>query len=300
MRRERRTKGEIAIPLMGGLGNQLFQFAAGLFIESTTQKKPMFMTSWGSNTLDVRSGSRDTQRKLMISDLIDDSEISTKSRIGVASLKLRSLINPAVWISETDTSDFPLERISNSTRILVGYFQRIKYVEHISNEFQNRLKQSETFSQILPLTAEPIISIHIRYGDYLHDPNTRSVHGLTAMSYYVEGARLLLAENPYNQIIIFSDEPERAFTHFVAAFGPTSIKISASNGTTELDDLRTMARSSGLVISNSSFSWWAAWIASTYVGSQIIAPKPWFSSFSGADEFLLHPSWRAIHRELHH
>ena len=66
----------------------------------------------------------------------------------------------------------------------------------------------------------------------------------------------------------------------------------------ELEDLAGMSASRGIVISNSTFSWWAAWIGTQLHECNVVAPRPWFATPSAADDNLLPDGWTVLDREL--
>jgi hypothetical protein len=160
------------------------------------------------------------------------------------------------------------------------------------------MSQSNFFASIVTAPANNELAVHIRFGDYLRNRKTRKFHGLTAMSYYVNAVKQLQLVHHYDKIVIYSDDHHKAFVEFVEAFGPSKIPVVASEGLSELEDLAGMSASMGIVISNSSFSWWAAWIGSQLHTCNVVAPRPWFSSPSAADDNLLPKDWMVLNREL--
>lgn len=287
LRRNRR----ICIPLMGGLGNQLFQFSVGIYIQKFMAMTPKF----SSNALNVGI---DTPRDFMLGDLICKDSTCTHSRLFLAISKILSFLVPAVWVSERDFADLPLSRVGKRTRVLLGYFQRSIYIDSVASEILEEMSNSDAFGKVVAAPTVNDIAVHIRFGDYLSNPQTKRVHGLTAMSYYVEAVVNLLSTTSYNKIVIYSDEPKMAHSEFSRAFGPSQIPIVMSCNSTEYEDLAGMSSSKGLVISNSSFSWWAAWIGTQLHDCNVVAPRPWFATPSAADDNLLLDRWTVINREL--
>jgi len=288
MRSKDRT---ILIPIMGGLGNQLFQFSAGIHVQKFMRRTPKFSIS----TLTL---SGNTPREFMLGDLINHDSKSGFNRLFFAAAKLLSFFIPSLWVSETDFGDFPISRVKNRTKVLLGYFQRFVYVDSVADEILHAMSRSVLFRDILLIPSVNNIAVHIRYGDYLLNTHTRRVHGLSAMSYYVASVKLLQSEHRYDQIVIYSDNPQKAFADFSEAFGFSEIPIVMNESSSEYEDLGGMASSKGLVISNSSFSWWAAWIGSQLHECNVIAPRPWFANPTAADENLLPSRWTVLEREL--
>ena len=278
-------------PLMGGLGNQLFQFAAGLYMKKFSSKDVRF-------SLDGLLIPKNTSRYYMLGDLLKNSDMTVRGRFVLASFKLGSFIFPSIWISERELSDFPLVRVTNSTKVISGYFQRHDYVDSVAAEIFQSMSQSNTFSSIVHASANNDIAVHIRFGDYLNDLETKKFHGLSAMSYYVNAVNHLQSVHNYDQIVIYSDDVSKAYSDFTEAFGPSKIPVIAKESSSELEDLADMSSSKGLVISNSTFSWWAAWIGTQLHGCNVVAPRPWFANPTAADDNLLPDEWTILIREL--
>ncbi len=284
-------KHAIIVPLMGGLGNQLFQYAAGIHVRKFTNKQACFSPSGLLNA-------KNTPRLYMLGDLLEKSDINNRGRFTLAVFKLASLVVPSIWVSEQDLNDFPLERVSKTTRILLGYFQRMKYVDSVGTELIEAMKRSSQFGRLVTTFTTNDLAVHIRYGDYLTSPATRKFHGLTAISYYVEGVNYLLSIDSFDRIVIYSDDPSKAYSDFTQAFGSREIPVVLSARSGEIEELESMSSSMGLVISNSTFSWWAAWIGTQLHDCKVIAPRPWFATPSAADDNLLSKRWTVLDREL--
>ena len=285
------VKHKVIIPLMGGLGNQLFQFAAGLHVMKFSSKYVRF-------SLEGLMSGGNTPRSYMLGDLLKKSDMSVHGRFVLARFKLASFVFPSIWVSERGLDDFPLVRVANSTKVLIGYFQRHQYVESVAAEIIHSMSQSVTFSSLVLTPANNDIAVHIRFGDYLNNSETKKFHGLTAMSYYVNAVNHLRSSHSYDQIVIYSDDIDQAYSDFVEAFGLNEIPVVAKASSTEFEDLAGMSASRGIVISNSTFSWWAAWIGSHLHKCNVVGPRPWFPSPTAADDNLLPDGWTVLDREL--
>ena len=279
------------IPIMGGLGNQLFQYAAGIHVRKFSSK----VTRFSLNGLLI---ARNTPRSYMLGDLLNDDEISRRGRLYFALIRILSLLYPSIWISEKDSSDLVLARITKSSRVLLGYFQRLIYLDAVFQEVLSALSNSTLFSPIFTHSQRNNIAVHIRFGDYLTDATTRKVHGLSAISYYVDAVKRLESTHHYDNIVIFSDDRGRAIAEFTAEYGVGGLPICQSTGTTEYEDLGEISSCKGIVVSNSTFSWWAAWIGSQLHECNVVAPRPWFAIPTAADENLIPDEWTVLDREL--
>lgn len=277
----------IHIPLFGGLGNQLFQFSMGLYLTKYFDR----VACW----TDLIFKSHWTNK---ISSLVDCNSKTNFTRFDFIMVKFLSLLYPTLIIHENGSSDIPVFRIKKSSRLVVGYFQRYEYVDAVKSELLTALKKSEQFSALVPTASNDEIAVHIRRGDYAQE-SVKQVLGLTEMSYYAQGVRLLLkSTESYKKIVIYSDESQQALLEFVKEYGKSDIPIVASSFSNEYDDLGAMARSKGIVMSNSTFSWWAAWIGFNTVGSLVVAPRPWLATPSAADKNLVIDKWLVLDRVI--
>jgi hypothetical protein len=134
----------------------------------------------------------------------------------------------------------------------VGHMQSEKYFIHCADYIRHLFTLKDE-SEPLPYTA-----IHIRCGDYGGE-----YHPICSKWYYVEAMKHL--KGPY---MIFSDDIVKAKEILGQFMGGHDVYQS---GTT-YEDFRLMKKCANHIIANSTFSWWAAWLA----GGQVVAPRQWF------------------------
>lgn len=154
---------------------------------------------------------------------------------------------------------------------LNGYFQSEKYFKNIEIEirkdflFKNEIYEvSKQFFDTL--LATDVISLHIRRGDYVYNPN----HPVQNLAYYVKSLEYFESDIP---VIIFSDDPiwvkqQKIFD---------GDRFLVSDGGDTYVDLCMMTLCKYHIIANSSYSWWGAWLAKS---KKVIAPKNWFSGIN--------------------
>jgi hypothetical protein len=282
---------------MGGLGNQLFQLAAGAAISAKTGNQAQFSTT----LLEIGYFGGATERKISISDLLNPHELLSRSLpMGfVKDIQMRTY-RSANYVLERGPSDDVLTRVNSRTHYVKGYFQDIEIVESAWGELQRRFICSQQFSRLV--TQEPVnqIAVHMRYGDYLSNRKARMFHGLTHPEYFVDGINFALETGSPNKVILVSDDPKKALCD-LEKFGLSSkVQIQLGDCTNELHDLSELARSSALVISNSSFSWWGALIASKRFNSKVIIPTPWFANLEIGQPNLYLEGWHIIKRRIGH
>ncbi len=122
------------------------------------------------------------------------------------------------------------------------------------------------------------VGIHVRRGDYVDNP---FYIDLSKTDYYEKAIALF----PHKNFLVFSDDPEWCKTKF------TENNFQVMEDGTELEDFNMLASCSDIIMANSSYSWWAAYLCPN-PGKTIIAPKDWFSD--GITRVNLPPEWKQI------
>lgn len=291
-----RAEREIFILLQGGLGNQLFQLSAGLALHNSTTQSVKFddtFLSVGKRNL-IRAKS--TPRDLAIGSILSENEQVRTGLAGLALHRFASVLDSSIWINESRPDENLLQRVSHKTKVVNGYFQRFDIPESVKAELILRFSNSEEWSPIINSTENNDLAIHIRFGDYRSNPTTRKYHGLTDISYFSKSAKLLISRNDFEKLVIYSDDPEAAYREFCSELGEIKIPIIRHHPISAIHDLTAMTSSKGLIMSNSTFSWWAAWFKSLRSTKNIVFPTPWYSEPSRAEFVLIGTDWEKVER----
>jgi hypothetical protein len=310
---------EYIIHLMGGLGNQLFQIAAGLNF-SLSENVPLKIDDTYGNFRKNQSGQADiltyqaefistsgltAYKQKFLGRLLGllirmslRSRKETKPRILrfvlsnltsiLLTLKLRRRI--VVW----SATDVGYERIplSPKTQYLIGYFQTYRFAElnKVKSLMSSLTLQDKKIFEYTELAKQesPLI-VHIRLGDYLQE----SDFGVLSKEYYDRAISLMVSKYKFERIWVFSDEIENAKSYIPNRFMALCRWIDDHNDSACLT-LEKMRLGHGYVIGNSSFSWWGAYLTRT-ISAPTIAPYPWFIRMKQPNE-LLPPNWITIER----
>lgn len=234
---------------LGRLGNQMFQYASlkGIAInrgyEFCIPPKEVFGTRDGMVSKDLN-----------IYDLFD---LESKNKT--------SLIRNQPFPERTFTFDEDLFNNCPDNVDLFGYYQTEKYFKHIEQEIKQDFSFDKELLEDCKLFISPYgssISLHIRRGDYLTNPN----HPVQSLEYYQQALKILPDNLP---VFVFSDDCSWCFQQQV--FQDERFMI-AQNSALDVD-LCLMTLCDYHVIANSSLSWWGAWLANS---KKVIAPKNWF------------------------
>lgn len=259
------------VRLMGGLGNQMFQYAFGQVLG----KDVLYDISWFD---EVKTKKNATQRIYELDNFNADVKlVRIKKETNFYPKFIRNIFSIPKYknfIYEQLINVFQPELL-NKEGIFEGYFQTEKYFadkrEQIIKDFsvKNPLNY-ENFNMLKEIKEQPnSISIHIRRGDYVKHSN---VHFLCGVNYYEKAINLISTKvkNPY--FFIFSDDTDWVKNNLNIKSSYKIVNInSANNGYLDLELMKNCKHN---IIANSTFSWWGAWL-NTNPDKIVIAPKKW-------------------------
>lgn len=277
----------ITIRLMGGLGNQMFQYAAARSLAERQHSKLALDLSWFDQDFDVESTAR--KYELDCFRLDQSTQKFAKGLIGRLTNKFSQSYNEPHF--HYDENFFSLA--SNAT--LSGYFQSEKYFSEIRPRLLadfHWVRQAEGINKDLVKNLEEdtkSVSVHVRRGDYVTNAAAAKTHGLAGVAYYRKAVELISKDIPQPNLYVFSDDPDWCKKHLT--FKQPTIYIA--HNTDGAEDLRLMRLCRHNVIANSSFSWWGAWLNEN-PDKQVIAPQAWFANAEHSTKDLIPSSWRQI------
>jgi hypothetical protein len=157
-----------------------------------------------------------------------------------------------------------------------GYFQTYKYADEVSEEIKKLLVLRNTTnwfkSMITDIEEKNPIAVHIRRGDYL---NLENEFGILDVSFYAGIVkRNFCGETLSRPIWIFTDSPDLIQTEIISTTLEKSTLIRPPHDSPPNESLLLMSRCSTIIMSNSTFSWWAAYLSD--FNTQVFAPSKWF------------------------
>ena len=157
--------------------------------------------------------------------------------------------------------------------MLSGFFQTPRYFEAIAGELRMEFREllASQAAALPGMGAPGSVAVHVRRGDYLHHP----AMCVCDEEYYGKSIDEMRARVAEARFYIFSDDPAWCRANFSAK--DMEVIDSGAAAANPLHDLRLMSLASHHIIANSSYSWWAAWIANN-PGQQVIMPERWFTS----------------------
>ena len=264
--------------IIGGLGNQMFQYAFYKYLEYSKHGELKLDLSLFKN-YSLHNGYElervfNIDEKIAVRDEIErfksnyplffkiENKLLNKNIIfGTKHFKENKFyINEKIF--DQIIKDFYVE----------GYFQTYKYIQKLDNslfEFKTKLSQKEE-----QLFKGNTVSIHIRGGDYLSSKKDNVLFGnICTKDYYMKAINYIKnnIENP--NFLIFTNDKEYA----ESLFKYDNFQIIDWNRNREsFRDMYLMSLCKHNIIANSSFSWWGAWLNKNS-SKVVIAPHKWFN-----------------------
>ena len=291
----------IRIEPQGGLGNQLFIYAAGkalalqLGVSLVADCRAYRNRVWPAYELDS-----------FASELVVEEPDLARERKALAIFRARrklGLSNSRFardWgINYQERSfryDSQVFGLGDNSR-LRGYFQSWKYSEGIRDilidELASVREPTPWFeAEAKKLSdAEPWIGLQVRRGDYVGN----KFMGIAGVDYFNRGLELLRSLTGVRKVVVFSDEPFAVQDELNNGFDFSYELITPPPSSRPIESLNLLSRASHLCISNSTFGWWAAWLGSKQ-NRKVVVPRPWVDMV-GFDDFSLHPpEWISVGR----
>ena len=291
----------IIVKLAGGLGNQMFQYAAGKQLATLHGAELKFDKGALGSAVPEGVTPRNVELDLLNVNLswASENEISDySSRNNNAYLRWLqrkfSFLFRKIYFAESgmafQTNFFKLP----ANVYLVGYWQSERYFKKIRFQLLNEFKPKKEFSTansewISKIASVNSVSLHIRRGDYVSNPQAAKFHGVLSMSYYEKAVSVIKESIVNPEFFIFSDDVEWAKSNLKFSY-PLHF-VEQNSGKDAVFDLALMSACKHNIIANSSFSWWGAWLNSNE-NKIVIAPKQWFADAAVYSPDLVPVGWK--------
>ncbi len=274
----------IVVELMGGLGNQLFQYATGLSLAKKNQCELRLDLSFFRKAVPGATPRRFCLNEYAIPEV-------------PASWLVSQFMKLTSRRYEESSFGFHSEVLNLGQQTwLHGYFQSEQYFFEQKSDLRHRLRlrnppSSDTQKMIEQMRRQPSVAIHVRRGDYLSNPLASQVHPVLSQEYYYKAVEHIEKQVGPCMKVVFSDD---------FAWARENLKFSGEvrfcdfNGEArDVEDLFLMSHADHFVIANSSFSWWGAWLGEKQ-NSKICAPLEWFKKTELSTKDLIPSRWMQI------
>lgn len=266
--------------LSGGLGNQMFQYAAGRALSlglNTEMSVDLYKLTKKSQAIH-----RDYQLDIfnMQAQITQNSKVKfvVKSFLYLKNSffgkKLFAVMNV---FTEEGAYDPRFENLGKNA-VLFGYFQNERYFE----EFEKQIREDFTFRVALDdnnkelsvrIKQSESVSVHIRRGDYVSG-NTNQA--LLDMDYYSRAIKYICETKEKPSFFVFSDDVDWVKQNLNLGDYPC-VYVDRNKDEKSYIDMQLMSYCKYNIIANSSFSWWAAWLNSN-PDKIVVAPAVWYKN----------------------
>lgn len=259
----------------GDMGNQLFQVAATLAAGRRSEAEVVLPTR---------------TKELPLSQLFD-----------LSSLKFEDL-SPQNSFREYDNFEHIVLPDDGKVYDINGYRQSYKYFEDYSDEVRKLFTpRRELLEKVKAQLPEKYIAVHIRRGDYIkkiHSVPLLKEFSRCELEFFKAGVKRLRKSFPECPVLVCTDSPDWA-KRVLHELDQKAVLAPVVKGVKpKFSDFCVLYLSDGLVLSNSTYSWWAAYLRP---GRPVVVPSPWWdpAGFIGTSlglngPYLYLPEWTVL------
>lgn len=278
----------IIVRLLGGLGNQLFQYALGRRL-SYARGVPL--------RFDISFYGEGEKRSYQLDQFQIDAETISREELQSLSFAFGQNVASRAY-RLTQRVLFPYYRRRrvyeqirgydpnilrvSKTAFLHGYWQTGKYGQPVEHILRKELVLRNGLHPVNAKWAEKIrshcaVSVHIRRTDYL-DPRWASALHTCGLDYYEQAIQLIRERHPDATFYFFSDDPSWVRQNIHTAANHYYVENNDTNR--DWETIHLMGLCQHHVIANSTFSWWGAWMGQN-PNKTVVAPQKWFVEGGG-------------------
>ena len=272
------------LQLVGGLGNQLFQYCFGRSLSLNSKKKFYINPAWYYLPKRTQYGMPFSLKEFRINcaflPFLMNIPLEIIRRKGYQQhhldiykkMFMRNTPNLTVY---TDYDYLSGLMPKGDSIILDGYFQDYRWFEQyrelLIREIHPRKdlnKQNESY--LRQITDVNSVAIHIRRGVYITDARIRNQYPNVTLEYYQKAIEIISSKVNQPHFFIFSNDIDWV----KQSFKTNSQFVIIENSGPDYEHLYLMSKCKHQIIANSTFSWWGAWL-NQYQAKIVIAPKNW-------------------------
>jgi hypothetical protein len=286
------------IQVMGGLGNQLFQYALGRSLEIERGAIVRYDLSQFDHPGDRELSIRKLRTRMAPTSPLD--RIMLRISMGRTLGRLRPVLRlarvGAPWQVYNDPRDGCDTRVPElrGRWYLRGWWQSPAYFQSIRATLLEECQPAEGLSGANLETRDRIdgtnaVCVHIRRGDFVSSPVYRRILKVQPADYFLAAMTEIRRRVGDVHFFIFSDDPAWAKDHI--KLDAPIVYVNHNDGRHDYLDLFLMSRCRHFITANSTFSWWAAWLARP-AGKIVIVPSVWGAQGGGPPPGLIPGDWQ--------
>ncbi len=296
----------IIVKLMGGLGNQMFQYAAAKsvalrnesellidtsFLEDKSEKEDFTYRNFELNVFQLKDTVIDDIQLQLFFKKVKIFDLLKLNRLNQDFFKYKISFHKIIRENRFSQKIEIFDLISDNS-LLEGYWQSEMYFKSYKHVIREEFRFNHTFKNSnleLDIEQSNSVSVHIRRGDYANNTVINNVHGLCSIDYYIRAFEIISSRIINPKFYIFSDDLEWTKKSLYFLGEKFNITFVEQNLTHPSKDLMLMSKCKHNVIANSSFSWWGAWLNEN-PNKLVIAPLVWTNNNS-ENPYLVPDNW---------
>jgi hypothetical protein len=291
----------VIVHLAGGLGNQLFQYAAArrlAQVHNVTLKLDLMFyqrTSFRHYRLDQFQIVAAPAYPAEIARFCGRSKLVRQLRL--LANRLRPYTKRS-WVIERHFHFDPAVLRLPQDVYLQGHWQSEGYFKEIEplvrQELTLRAPPDAQNAAILDrIQSTQSVSLHIRRTDYLHNPVFYREDGPCTLDYYQAAIKHLAEAIEMPELFVFTDDPAWARANLQSPCRLPLTFLEHNGEERDFEDLRLMSACKHHILANSSFSWWGAWLG-THPAQVVVAPQTWLNDPAYDPKDIILQSWHTI------
>ena len=273
----------IIVKIMGGLGNQLFQYALCYALEKKGADVKVDTSFYDS--FNEENTERESIKELLgiefeeaSRDSVDICKKKNEEVIWKYILSRIPLLRQYIPYYVEESEEYKRCILTRKNGYLFGYWQTAKYFNDIRSVILDKFIKIEkpksveyTELERTIIESNHAVSIHIRGGDYYNKYNIEKMGGICNLHYYSKAIEIIKSTWNDATFFVFTDDDKLAKNVL-----PSDEKYNFVRSTLWNDyyDLLLMSECDGNIIANSSFSWWAAWLNKNN-SKVVVSPRQW-------------------------
>lgn len=274
----------ITMRIKGGLGNQLFQYAAAYALSKRLDQPFQFNPAFTA-TMTAR-GYKFPELRVDVDQVVNDDDLPTKVRLlknayvnkaaRVLNLSKHKCGDGLYFLETRDAWQPDFFTITASNLYVDGYFQSEEYFKQYRDEllwqFLPRYEAEPDYIKVLEqIQHYNAVAVHVRRSDFKKDNNP--FHYLLTEDYYRKAVHYIREHVSAPVFFWFSDDMEWVKEHIGDVHDFIFVSIKTSHG--DIDDMMLMKHCNHIITANSTFSWWAAWLNEHEDAIRVVPEKPY-------------------------
>jgi hypothetical protein len=295
----------IIVRFKGGLGNQLFQYAAGRALAERHGVPLRFDARWYDTVENCRTITRtfdlpafNVEGRLATKDELDAFAFDESRKLWprIRRKFLPVFAEQAVWSCDLSGWQPQFMRLGSQV-MLDGYFQHPLFFGPVGADLRRELclhvdPPRNIAVKAGALASQSAVCIQIRRTDFVNDPTTAGKHGSCSLNYFREAWSYVRERVPNARGYVFTDDMAWATEAFIN-WDDISVIGPEFNGPAYLHRFFLMRACSHFVIANSTWGWWAAWLGAK-ANSIVVLPKKWLRDEDTEARGLALPAWKVL------